>query len=116
MRAAGDTFLGWERVTGIDDRQRDVYNRQLHDGKGIAQPDTMTWGKMRIFARLCGASPAQVHARSGDPIAIAAYLGTWDAFDQALAEFAEAYADQNQRDYDAFADTARTGRITAATD
>jgi uncharacterized protein (DUF2252 family) len=115
MQASGDIFLGWERVTGIDDQQRDFYVRQLHDWKGIAQPDTMSWDMMRIFARLCGACLARAHARSGDPIAIAAYLGTGDAFDQALAEFAEAYADQNQRDYDAFAEAARTGRITAAT-
>ncbi|MGP3999543.1 DUF2252 domain-containing protein [Streptomyces sp. 8N706] len=114
MQAAGDIFLGWERVTGIDGRQRDFYLRQLHDWKGIAQPDTMTPDMMRLFARLCGACLARAHARSGDAIAIAAYLGTGDAFDRALVEFAEAYADQNQRDYDTFAEAAHTGRITAA--
>ncbi|MGW2633472.1 DUF2252 domain-containing protein [Streptomyces chattanoogensis] len=115
MQTVGDIFLGWERVTGIDDRERDFYVRQLHDWKGIAQPDTMGPDLLRLFARLCGACLARAHARSGDAIAIAAYLGTGDTFDKALTEFAEAYADQNQRDYDALAEAARTGRITAVT-
>ncbi|NBM17782.1 DUF2252 domain-containing protein [Streptomyces sp. GC420] len=113
MQAAGDIFLGWERVVGIDGRQRDFYVRQLHDWKGIARPDTMTPAMMRLFAGLCGASLARAHARSGDPIAIAAYLGASDSFDRALAEFAEAYADQNQRDYDAFAEAVHDGSIPA---
>ncbi|KPC58410.1 DUF2252 domain-containing protein [Streptomyces chattanoogensis] len=116
MQTVGDIFLGWEHVTGIDDRERDFYVRQLHDWKGIAQPDTMDPDMLRLFARLCGACLARAHARSGDAIAISAYLGTGDAFDKALAEFAEAYADQNQRDYDSLAEAARTGRITAVTD
>ncbi|MGW1375066.1 DUF2252 domain-containing protein [Streptomyces sp. NPDC002446] len=116
MQAVGDIFLGWERATGIDDRQRDFYVRQLHDWKGIVQPDTMPPDMLRFFARLCGACLARAHARSGDALAIAAYLGTGDAFDKALAEFAEAYADQNQRDHDALAEAAHSGRITAAAD
>ncbi|XVQ11544.1 DUF2252 domain-containing protein [Spirillospora sp. CA-255316] len=113
MQAAGDIFLGWTRVTGIDDRRRDFYVRQLRDWKGMARPDTMPPDVMALFGRLCGASLARAHARSGDPIAVAAYLGSGDGFDRALAEFAEAYADQNERDHQTFADAARSGRITA---
>ncbi|WP_433475120.1 DUF2252 domain-containing protein [Spirillospora sp. CA-142024] len=113
MQAAGDIFLGWDRVTGIDGRQRDFYVRQLHDWKGIAQPETMPPDTMELFGRLCGASLARAHARSGDPIAIAAYLGKSDAFDRALAEFAESYADQNERDHRALADAVEGGRVTA---
>lgn len=114
MQAAGDIFLGWERVNGIDGRQRDFYVRQLLDWKGIARIDTMAPDMLRLFARLCGASLARAHARSGDAIAIAAYLGRGDTFDRALVRFAESYADQNQRDHDALADAARTGRLTTA--
>ncbi|MEV4000656.1 DUF2252 domain-containing protein [Actinomadura sp. NPDC049753] len=115
MQAASDIFLGWETVEGIDGRRRDFYVRQLRDWKGIAQPETMTPEIMAIFGRLCGASLARAHARSGDPIAIGAYLGGGDTFDRALAEFAEAYADQNERDREALADATRSGRVTADT-
>ncbi|MEU0395352.1 DUF2252 domain-containing protein [Streptomyces sp. NPDC006208] len=115
MQTAGDIFLGWERAVGADGSRRDFYIRQLHDWKGIVQPDTMTAGMLRVFGGLCGASLARAHARSGDPIAIAAYLGTSDSFDRALAQFAEAYADQNERDYDAFRQAVESGRLTAAT-
>ncbi|TMR04988.1 DUF2252 domain-containing protein [Actinomadura soli] len=113
MQAASDIFLGWQTVAGIDGRRRDFYVRQLRDWKGIARPETMTPEVMTVFGRLCGASLARAHARSGDPIAIAAYLGGGDVFDRALAEFAEAYADQNERDRDALAAAVRDGRVTA---
>ncbi|MFI0405555.1 DUF2252 domain-containing protein [Actinomadura sp. 3N508] len=113
MQAASDIFLGWETVEGIDGRRRDFYVRQLRDWKGIARPETMTPEIMTIFGRLCGASLARAHARSGDPIAIGAYLGGGHVFDRALVEFAEAYADQNERDRDALAAAARDGRVTA---
>ncbi|KOG20748.1 DUF2252 domain-containing protein [Streptomyces viridochromogenes] len=116
MQAASDIFLGWEHVTGIDGLERDFYVRQLRDWKGIARPETMDPGTLGLFARLCGASLARAHARSGDPIAIAAYLGRGDPFDRALVRFARAYADQNERDHQALADAVTDGRVTARTD
>ncbi|WP_371582376.1 DUF2252 domain-containing protein [Streptomyces sp. NBC_01314] len=113
IQTTSDIFLGWTHVVGLDGRERDFYVRQLRDWKGIAQPETMDPGLLRLFARLCGASLARAHARSGDPVAIAAYLGGSDRFDRALAEFAQAYADRNERDFDALGVAARTGRIRA---
>ncbi|WP_055701226.1 MULTISPECIES: DUF2252 domain-containing protein [Streptomyces] len=113
MQATSDMFLGWERVEGLDDRQRDFYVRQLHDWKAIPQADVMTPDVMRLFGRVCGATLARAHARSGDRIAIAAYLGRSDAFDRAVARFAEAYADQNERDHGALAAAVKDGRVTA---
>jgi uncharacterized protein (DUF2252 family) len=114
MQSAGDILLGWVRVTGLDGRQRDFYVRQLRDWKGIARPETMTPEMLRLFARVCGASLARAHARSGDPVAIAAYTGTGDVLDRALGEFAEAYADRNEADHRALAAAASDGRVTAA--
>ena len=116
MQAASDIFLGWEHVKGIDGRERDFYVRQLRDWKGIARPETMDPGTLGLFARLCGASLARAHARSGDPIAIAAYLGRGDRFDRALVRFARSYADQNERDHRELADAVAEGRVTARTD
>ncbi|MFI6037481.1 DUF2252 domain-containing protein [Streptomyces sp. NPDC051315] len=113
MQAASDIFLGWERVDGIDGRQRDFYVRQLLDWKGIAVPERMRPKDMQAFGELCGVTLARAHARSGDRIAIAAYLGGGDAFDRALAAFAEAYADQNERDHQALVDAVRAGRLPA---
>ncbi|MEV0374532.1 DUF2252 domain-containing protein [Streptomyces sp. NPDC050636] len=113
MQAASDIFLGWERTTGIDGRQRDFYVRQLRDWKGVAEPDIMVPVGMRWFAVLCGATLARAHARSGDRIAIAAYLGRGDVFDRALVRFAESYADQNERDHQALVDAVREGRVSA---
>ncbi|WP_243772307.1 DUF2252 domain-containing protein [Actinomadura barringtoniae] len=113
MQAASDIFLGWEGLTGIDGRERDFYVRQLRDWKGIAQPENMSPKLMAAFGTICGASLARAHARSGDPIAIAAYLGGRDAFDKAMEEFAESYADQNERDHQALVDAVRDGRVTA---
>jgi len=113
MQANSDIFLGWERVIGMDGRLRDFYVRQLRDWKGTPRPETMPPDMLRLYAGLCGASLARAHARSGDPVALAAYLGTGGSFDRALVEFAEAYADQNERDYEVFAEAVKTDRITA---
>ncbi|MEV4615882.1 DUF2252 domain-containing protein [Kitasatospora sp. NPDC049258] len=113
MQAASDIFLGWERVDGIDGRRRDFYIRQLRDWKGIVEPETMVPAGLEAFGQLCGATLARAHARSGDRIAIAAYLGRSDSFDRALQVFAEDYADQNERDHQALVDAVRTGRVPA---
>jgi uncharacterized protein (DUF2252 family) len=113
MQATTDIFLGWEHVEGIDGRERDFYVRQLRDWKGIATPEDMVPAGMRAFGELCGATLARAHARSGDRIAIAAYLGGGDIFDRALVEFAEAYADQNDKDYKALAQAVAKGRVEA---
>ncbi|MGF1425585.1 DUF2252 domain-containing protein [Kitasatospora sp. LaBMicrA B282] len=116
MQAASDLFLGWERVTGLDGRQRDFYVRQLRDWKGIAQPALMTRQDLTEFGRLCGWTLARAHARSGDRIAIAGYLGRGDAFDRALARFATSYADQNEHDHQALLSAVRSGRVAARSD
>ncbi|MCD9874839.1 DUF2252 domain-containing protein [Streptomyces guryensis] len=116
MQAASDIFLGWKHMTGIDGRERDFYVRQLRDWKGIARPETMDPATLALFGRMCGASLARAHARSGDPVAIGAYLGRGDSFDRALARFARAYADQNERDHRALADAVAAGHVTARTD
>ncbi|MFE4372815.1 DUF2252 domain-containing protein [Streptomyces sp. NPDC056835] len=113
MQAVGDVFLGWDRVKGIDGRQRDFYVRQLRDWKGIMVPQIMVPRGMRVFGGLCGETLARAHARSGDRIAIAAYLGAGEVFDVALAEFAESYANQNERDHQALVEAVRKGRVRA---
>ncbi|NEE08217.1 DUF2252 domain-containing protein [Streptomyces sp. SID7499] len=113
IQATSDIFLGWERVQGIDGRRRDFYVRQLRDWKGIAVPEDMSPKRMALFARLCGATLARAHARSGDRIAIAAYLGAGDAFDRALVTFSELYADQNEKDHQALVDAIKAGRVPA---
>ncbi|QKW05347.1 DUF2252 domain-containing protein [Streptomyces sp. NA04227] len=113
MQATSDIFLGWERVQGIDGRRRDFYVRQLRDWKGIAVAENMSPKTMALFGRLCGATLARAHARSGDRIAIAAYLGGGDTFDRALATFAELYADQNEKDHQALVDAIKAGRVPA---
>ena len=85
---------------GLDGVERDFYLRQLWDGKFSADIDTMSPSALDIYARLCGWTLARGHARSGDRVAIAAYLGSNDAFDRAMVEFSAAYADQNERDYE----------------
>ncbi|MFF8673674.1 DUF2252 domain-containing protein [Streptomyces sp. NPDC015242] len=114
IQTTSDILLGWTHAVGLDGRERDFYVRQLRDWKGIARPETMDPGLLRLFARLCGASLARAHARSGDPVAIAAYLGSGDRFDRALTAFAQAYADRNERDFEALAAAARSGRIRTA--
>ncbi len=114
MQAASDIFLGWQRVAAPDGVVRDYYIRQLADWKGAADIDAMVPSGARMYARVCGETLARAHARSGDRIAIAAYLGRSDRFDRAIAEFASAYADQNERDYATFADAVASGRLEAA--
>jgi hypothetical protein len=111
MQSTSDVMLGWVRIPGVDDVERDFYVRQMWNGKGTADTATMPAADMRIYARICGWTLARAHARSGDAVAISGYLGTSDRFDRAMAEFAEAYADQNERDYDAFAAAIEAGRI-----
>src|SRR5262249_42361163 len=94
MQTASDIFLGWERMTGLDGVSRDFYVRQLRDWKGSWAPETMDPQAMNVYAGMCAWTLAHAHARSGDRIAIASYLGGGAAFDRAVAEFAMAYADQ----------------------
>jgi uncharacterized protein (DUF2252 family) len=111
MQASSDIFLGWDHVEGVDGVQRDFYVRQLRDWKGSADTDQMTPQSMAVYGRLCGWTLARAHARSGDRIAIAAYLGSGKSFDNAIVSFSESYADQNQRDYEALRAAAADGRI-----
>ncbi|MDH6608523.1 uncharacterized protein (DUF2252 family) [Streptomyces sp. SAI-208] len=113
MQATSDIFLGWERVEGLDGRRRDFYVRQLRDWKWVAVAEDMVPRGMRTFGALCGVTLARAHARSGDRIAIAAYLGGGDSFDRALVTFAERYADQNERDHQALVDAVAAGRLRA---
>jgi uncharacterized protein (DUF2252 family) len=115
MQAASDIFLGWDRLTGIDGQTRDFYIRQLRDWKGSADVDTMSSSVMTLYARICAATLARAHARSGDRIAIASYLGNSDVFDRAIADFSSAYADQNERDYQTLAQAVDSGRVVAQT-
>ena len=115
MQASSDIFLGWQRVpaeTSMDGQSHDYYVRQLADMKGSARVDRMDGSGLALYGRLCGWTLARAHARSGDRIAIAAYLGRGSAFDRAITEFASTYADQNERDHAALAQAAADGRIT----
>ncbi len=115
MQAASDIFLGWQRTqVDPDGRPHDYYIRQLRDGKFSVGIETMTAAGMRAYGELCGWTLARAHARSGDRIAIAAYLGQSAVFDQTIAEFAAAYADQNERDHQALAAAVASGRVTAS--
>jgi uncharacterized protein (DUF2252 family) len=113
MQAAGDIFLGWCPAVGVDGRERHYYLRQLWDWKRSAEVESMTPKAMEIYARMCGWTLARAHARSGDRIAIAAYLGAGDVFDHALADFAERYADQTERDHAALVEAIGSGRVEA---
>jgi uncharacterized protein (DUF2252 family) len=113
MQAASDQMLGWIRAVGVDGVERDFYARQLWDSKGSALVDVMEPATMAAYATLCGRTLARAHARSGDAVAIASYLGTSDSFDRALAAFAASYADQNERDYEALKSAVESGRVTA---
>jgi uncharacterized protein (DUF2252 family) len=112
MQASSDIFLGWlHDESGLDDQRRDFYARQLRDWKGSAEIEQMTAGGLAKYGRLCGWTLARAHARSGDRIAIAAYLGQGPSFDRAIVEFSNAYAEQNERDYRALAAAVKSGRI-----
>ena len=114
MQAASDIFLGWQRTeAGLDGKQRDFYVRQLRDWKFSMPIEIMVPRGMRLYGELCGWTLARAHARSGDRIAIAAYLGGSDVFDKAIARFAAAYADQNELDHRSLVDAVASGRITA---
>jgi uncharacterized protein (DUF2252 family) len=113
MQAAGDIMLGWIRTIGFDGEERDFYVRQLWDWKVSADVDAMSASTLELYGEVCGGTLARAHARAGDRIAIAAYLGRSDRFDRALADFAEGYADQNERDYEKFLEALDSGRIQA---
>ena len=115
MQAASDLFLGWIRVKDLDGRTRDYYIRQLHDWKGGVEVETFRVPGATLYGRLCGATLARAHARWGDRLAIASYLGKGDAFERAIADFSAAYADQNERDYETFSRAVESGRLAAQT-
>ena len=115
MQGATDIFLGWQRIKGLDGVQRDYYVRQFHDWKGSADVDTMLAPAATLYSRICGATLARAHARWGDRIAIASYLGKGAGFAGAIADFAARYADQNERDYEAFVAAVDSGRLVART-
>jgi uncharacterized protein (DUF2252 family) len=115
-QAASDIMLGWIRFEGIDGVKRDFYVRQLWDAKMSAQVEIMMPRGMLLYARLCGRELARAHARAGDGVAIASYLGQGDTFDRAMSRFAESYADQNERDYAALKAAVDSGRVKAEYD
>ena len=112
-QAASDVLLGWIRHPGVDGKERDFYIRQLWDAKGSAVIESMNPAALESYAEICGWALARAHARSGDPVALASYLGSGDSFDRALASFAETYADQNERDYAALREAVESGGIDA---
>jgi uncharacterized protein (DUF2252 family) len=116
MQASSDIFLGWLHVEeGLDGRSRDFYGRQLKDWKGSAEIEQMVPSGLSAYGRLCGWTLARAHARSGDRIAIASYLGKGRGFDRAIVEFSRAYSEQNERDYADLEAAVKSGRITAET-
>jgi uncharacterized protein (DUF2252 family) len=116
MQTAGDVLLGWVRANGVDGEQRDFYLRQLWDWKASVRVEEMDARGLAVYGQICGMTLAHAHARGGDRIAIAAYLGKGDSFDRAIVAFAEAYADQSERDYEALRRAADEGRIEVAVD
>ena len=117
MQAASDIFLGWLHVDSspVDDQPRDFYGRQLKDWKGSAEINQMDPERMAIYGKPCGWTLARAHARSGDRIAIASYLGNRPKFDRAILQFSNAYAEQNERDYQQLVEAVNSGRIVAQT-
>jgi len=110
MQAASDIFLGWTVGADVD---RHFYWRQLRDMKGSAEVETMTPPALTVYARMCGWTLARAHARSGDPVAVASYLGEDETFDRSVTDFAARYADQNEQDFEGFVEAVRTGRLAA---
>jgi uncharacterized protein (DUF2252 family) len=114
MQAASDIFLGWlEDTQSVDGTSRDYYVRQLRDWKGSISVEAMDPRALSVYGQLCAATLSHAHARSGDRVAIAAYLGSGDVFDRAILAFSEAYAEQNDRDYKTLTKAVKTGRIHA---
>jgi hypothetical protein len=116
LQASSDTFLGWNRMPSLDGASRDFYIRQLWDWKLSADVEKQSRATMAIYGQMCGWTLARAHARSGDRIAIAAYLGLGDVFDVAMVEFAEAYADQNEEDYARWLDAIRAEEVAVTLD
>jgi uncharacterized protein (DUF2252 family) len=116
MQAVSDIFLGWVRAIGLDGLEHDYYVRQLRDWKGAVEIDAMNPDEMQAYGEVCGWTLARAHARSGDRIAIAAYLGGGDSFDEAVREFAVGQADQSERDHRALLGAIRSGRLPARFD
>jgi uncharacterized protein (DUF2252 family) len=110
MQATSDLFLGWTKGAEAD---RFLYWRQLRDMKGSAVVEAMTPLALKFYAGICGWTLARAHARSGDAVALAAYLGAGNNFDLSIGDFAQRYADQNERDYEAFSEAVRSGRLPA---
>jgi uncharacterized protein (DUF2252 family) len=110
MQAASDIYLGWTKGRDV---RRHYYWRQLRDMKGSALVELMTPNSLTFYAGICGWTLARAHARSGDPVVIAEYLGGSDDFDRSITNFSKRYADQNERDYDAFVEAVRSGRLEA---
>ena len=110
MQAASDIYLGWTKGVDVN---RHFYWRQLRDMKGSALVELMTPLGLTFYARICGWTLARAHARSGNPVAIAGYLGDSDAFDKSITDFSLRYADQNERDYQDFVTAVRSGRLEA---
>jgi uncharacterized protein (DUF2252 family) len=113
MQAASDIFLGWCRSPGLAEEPRDFYVRQLWDWKRSVDVERLSPHALELYGRICCWTLARAHARSGDRVAIAAYLGAGDSFDRAIAAFAEAYADQNERDYEGLLAAIESGRVEA---
>jgi len=111
MQASSDIFLGWQSVIGLDGQHRDFYIRQLQDGKGGIDPETMTVRGATLYARICGETLARAHSRSGDRVQIAGYLGRSETFEEAIADFAVAYAEQNDSDFRALQAALASGRL-----
>lgn len=116
MQTIGDIFLGWQRVAGLDGADRDFYLRQLRDWKASVDLDIVLPPGMEVYAEICGWTLARAHARSGDRVAIAAYLGASDRFDRAVVRFAQRYADRNEQDYAALTEAIAQGRVAAESD
>ena len=116
VQSASDIFLGWDTVAGEDGVSRDFYFRQMWDWKLSPDVETMLPQGLAVYAQMCGYVLALGHARSGDAIALDSYLGSSARFDEAMAKFASAYADQNEKDHQALKLAIATNKIHAISD